>query len=191
MSLPLIQDCPCPQEGGPGLSLSPRVSPGGDVPVPGSCQGEGDRTQCPPCPPQELSGFTLDPVAFEDGKGKCPYDPTKGHTGLIVGRCHPWGCPGGCPPVPPPPLKPLCHRRRALLGHLQQLPGHGARHPAQPGPALLHENRVPHLVAQRWGQGTRGGDRGGTARGTFVTPCCFRRAPLRGVGLRARERGQR
>uniref|UniRef100_A0A493SST8 Semaphorin 4C n=1 Tax=Anas platyrhynchos platyrhynchos TaxID=8840 RepID=A0A493SST8_ANAPP len=23
-------------------------------------------------------------VAFEDGKGKCPYDPTKGHTGLIV-----------------------------------------------------------------------------------------------------------
>lgn len=36
--------------------------------------------------PQELSGFTLDPVAFEDGKGKCPYDPTKGHTGLIVGR---------------------------------------------------------------------------------------------------------
>ncbi|XP_042750508.1 semaphorin-4C-like, partial [Lagopus leucura] len=33
---------------------------------------------------QELSGFTLDHVAFEDGKGKCPYDPTKGHTGLIV-----------------------------------------------------------------------------------------------------------
>ncbi|XP_028940576.1 semaphorin-4C, partial [Antrostomus carolinensis] len=32
----------------------------------------------------ELSGFTLDQVAFEDGKGKCPYDPTKGHTGLIV-----------------------------------------------------------------------------------------------------------
>ncbi|KFW04026.1 Semaphorin-4C, partial [Fulmarus glacialis] len=37
------------------------------------------------CAPQELSGFTLDQVAFEDGKGKCPYDPTKGHTGLIVG----------------------------------------------------------------------------------------------------------
>ncbi|NXE85292.1 SEM4C protein, partial [Cochlearius cochlearius] len=36
------------------------------------------------CAPQELSGFTLDQVAFEDGKGKCPYDPTKGHTGLIV-----------------------------------------------------------------------------------------------------------
>ncbi|KAI6058928.1 Semaphorin-4C [Aix galericulata] len=33
---------------------------------------------------RELSGFTLDQVAFEDGKGKCPYDPTKGHTGLIV-----------------------------------------------------------------------------------------------------------
>lgn len=39
-----------------------------------------------PRAPQELSGFTLDHVAFEDGKGKCPYDPTKGHTGLIVGR---------------------------------------------------------------------------------------------------------
>ncbi|NXP01703.1 SEM4C protein, partial [Certhia brachydactyla] len=38
----------------------------------------------PKCTYIELSGFTLDPVAFEDGKGKCPYDPTKGHTGLIV-----------------------------------------------------------------------------------------------------------
>ncbi|XP_040545413.1 semaphorin-4C [Gallus gallus] len=38
----------------------------------------------PKCAYIELSGFTLDHVAFEDGKGKCPYDPTKGHTGLIV-----------------------------------------------------------------------------------------------------------
>ncbi|NXD17846.1 SEM4C protein, partial [Nothocercus nigrocapillus] len=38
----------------------------------------------PKCTYIELSGFTLDRVAFEDGKGKCPYDPTKGHTGLIV-----------------------------------------------------------------------------------------------------------
>ncbi|KAI1230107.1 hypothetical protein IHE44_0010499 [Lamprotornis superbus] len=38
----------------------------------------------PKCTYIDLSGFTLDPVAFEDGKGKCPYDPTKGHTGLIV-----------------------------------------------------------------------------------------------------------
>ncbi|NXA15669.1 SEM4C protein, partial [Sapayoa aenigma] len=38
----------------------------------------------PKCTYIELSGFTLNQVAFEDGKGKCPYDPTKGHTGLIV-----------------------------------------------------------------------------------------------------------
>ncbi|NXU93274.1 SEM4C protein, partial [Xiphorhynchus elegans] len=38
----------------------------------------------PKCTYIELSGFTLDQMAFEDGKGKCPYDPTKGHTGLIV-----------------------------------------------------------------------------------------------------------
>ncbi|RMB91084.1 hypothetical protein DUI87_32682 [Hirundo rustica rustica] len=38
----------------------------------------------PKCTYIELSGFTLDAVAFEDGKGKCPYDPTQGHTGLIV-----------------------------------------------------------------------------------------------------------
>ncbi|XP_062452769.1 semaphorin-4C [Rhea pennata] len=38
----------------------------------------------PKCAYIELSGFTLDQVTFEDGKGKCPYDPTKGHTGLIV-----------------------------------------------------------------------------------------------------------
>uniref|UniRef100_A0A8C2TN23 Semaphorin 4C n=1 Tax=Coturnix japonica TaxID=93934 RepID=A0A8C2TN23_COTJA len=31
-----------------------------------------------------LSGFTLDHVAFEEGKEKCPYDPSRGYTGLIV-----------------------------------------------------------------------------------------------------------
>ncbi|NWI56378.1 SEM4C protein, partial [Calyptomena viridis] len=63
----------------------------------------------PKCTYIELSGFTLDRVAFEDGKGKCPYDPTKGHTGLIVGRCHcqpPSGLLGGVPTEPPTPLHP-------------------------------------------------------------------------------------
>ncbi|NXL01947.1 SEM4C protein, partial [Mesembrinibis cayennensis] len=58
----------------------------------------------PKCTYIELSGFTLDQVAFEDGKGKCPYDPTKGHTGLIVGKWHrrpPAGV-GGVPTAPPP-----------------------------------------------------------------------------------------
>lgn len=30
--------------------------------------------------------FTLERGEFEDGKGKCPYDPAKGHTGLLVGE---------------------------------------------------------------------------------------------------------
>ncbi|NXX57776.1 SEM4C protein, partial [Scopus umbretta] len=58
----------------------------------------------PKCTYIELSGFTLDQVAFEDGKGKCPYDPTKGHTGLIVGRWHhraPTGVRGTAPPLSP------------------------------------------------------------------------------------------
>lgn len=33
--------------------------------------------------------FTLDRAEFEDGKGKCPYDPAKGHTGLLVGEWLP------------------------------------------------------------------------------------------------------
>ncbi|KTG31724.1 hypothetical protein cypCar_00017650 [Cyprinus carpio] len=33
---------------------------------------------------QNADHFTLDSAALEDGKGKCPYDPAKGHTGLIV-----------------------------------------------------------------------------------------------------------
>lgn len=35
---------------------------------------------------QNADHFTLDSTALEDGKGKCPYDPAKGHTGLIVGE---------------------------------------------------------------------------------------------------------
>jgi len=35
---------------------------------------------------QKAEDFTLDTAALEDGKGKCPYDPAKGHTGLIVGK---------------------------------------------------------------------------------------------------------
>lgn len=35
--------------------------------------------------------FTLERGEFEDGKGKCPYDPAKGHTGLLVGE---WLSPG-------------------------------------------------------------------------------------------------
>ncbi|XP_029768541.1 semaphorin-4C [Terrapene carolina triunguis] len=38
----------------------------------------------PKCTYIELSSFSLNRLAFEDGKGKCPYDPAKGHTGLIV-----------------------------------------------------------------------------------------------------------
>ncbi|XP_029460180.1 semaphorin-4C isoform X2 [Rhinatrema bivittatum] len=38
----------------------------------------------PKCTYIELSSFTLDRFSLEDGKGKCPYDPSKGHSGLIV-----------------------------------------------------------------------------------------------------------
>uniref|UniRef100_A0A665X1B3 Sema domain-containing protein n=1 Tax=Echeneis naucrates TaxID=173247 RepID=A0A665X1B3_ECHNA len=37
----------------------------------------------PKCTSVNAEYFTLDPD-LEDGKGKCPYDPAKGHTGLIV-----------------------------------------------------------------------------------------------------------
>lgn len=38
----------------------------------------------PKCAYIELSTFTLDSVNLEDGRGKCPYDPSTGHTGLVV-----------------------------------------------------------------------------------------------------------
>ncbi|XP_030057532.1 semaphorin-4C isoform X2 [Microcaecilia unicolor] len=38
----------------------------------------------PKCSYIELSSFTLDRFSLEDGKGKCPYDPSKGHSSLIV-----------------------------------------------------------------------------------------------------------
>lgn len=37
-------------------------------------------------PAQDMVTFTLEHGAFEDGKGKCPYDPAKGHTALLVGE---------------------------------------------------------------------------------------------------------
>ncbi|XP_063788069.1 semaphorin-4C [Pseudophryne corroboree] len=38
----------------------------------------------PKCTYIELSSYTLDSVNLEDGRGKCPYDPSSGHTGLVV-----------------------------------------------------------------------------------------------------------
>uniref|UniRef100_A0A8D0E4D3 Semaphorin 4C n=1 Tax=Salvator merianae TaxID=96440 RepID=A0A8D0E4D3_SALMN len=38
----------------------------------------------PKCAYIDLDTFSLDKLSFEDGRGKCPYDPAKGHTGLIV-----------------------------------------------------------------------------------------------------------
>ncbi|XP_028596444.2 semaphorin-4C [Podarcis muralis] len=38
----------------------------------------------PKCAYINLATFSLDRLSFEDGRGKCPYDPDKGHTGLIV-----------------------------------------------------------------------------------------------------------
>ena len=35
---------------------------------------------------QNIAYFTLSTAPLEDGRGKCPYDPAKGHTGLIVGE---------------------------------------------------------------------------------------------------------
>lgn len=39
---------------------------------------------------QDMLTFTLERGDFEDGKGKCPYDPAKGHTGLLVGKWLSW-----------------------------------------------------------------------------------------------------
>lgn len=38
----------------------------------------------PKCTYIDMLTFTLERGDFEDGKGKCPYDPAKGHTGLLV-----------------------------------------------------------------------------------------------------------
>uniref|UniRef100_A0A669DJW8 Sema domain-containing protein n=1 Tax=Oreochromis niloticus TaxID=8128 RepID=A0A669DJW8_ORENI len=40
----------------------------------------------PKCTYVNADSFTLNAAALEDGKGKCPYDPAKGHTGLIVDK---------------------------------------------------------------------------------------------------------
>ncbi|XP_062995112.1 semaphorin-4C [Elgaria multicarinata webbii] len=38
----------------------------------------------PKCAYIDMATFSLDRLSFEDGRGKCPYDPAKGYTGLIV-----------------------------------------------------------------------------------------------------------
>ncbi|XP_068130980.1 semaphorin-4C-like [Hyperolius riggenbachi] len=38
----------------------------------------------PKCAYIDLATFTLDGANLEDGKGRCPYDPSTGHTGLVV-----------------------------------------------------------------------------------------------------------
>ncbi|XP_015197371.2 semaphorin-4C isoform X2 [Lepisosteus oculatus] len=40
----------------------------------------------PKCTYIDSTDFSLDSTALEDGKGKCPFDPVKGHTGLIVDK---------------------------------------------------------------------------------------------------------
>uniref|UniRef100_H2UG62 Sema domain-containing protein n=1 Tax=Takifugu rubripes TaxID=31033 RepID=H2UG62_TAKRU len=40
----------------------------------------------PKCTLVNADYFTLSTAPLDDGKGKCPYDPAKGHTGLIVDR---------------------------------------------------------------------------------------------------------
>uniref|UniRef100_A0A3Q1BGR7 Sema domain-containing protein n=1 Tax=Amphiprion ocellaris TaxID=80972 RepID=A0A3Q1BGR7_AMPOC len=40
----------------------------------------------PKCTYVNADYFALNTGALEDGKGKCPYDPAKGHTGLIVDK---------------------------------------------------------------------------------------------------------
>lgn len=42
--------------------------------------------------PQDAEAFAL-PGSFEEGKEKCPYDPARGFTGLIIGE---WAPPSGC-----------------------------------------------------------------------------------------------
>ncbi|XP_049640792.1 semaphorin-4C isoform X1 [Suncus etruscus] len=38
----------------------------------------------PKCTYIDMPTFTLEPGELEDGKGRCPYDPAMGHTGLLV-----------------------------------------------------------------------------------------------------------
>ncbi|XP_053126120.1 semaphorin-4C [Hemicordylus capensis] len=38
----------------------------------------------PKCAYIDMATFSLDRTTLEEGRGKCPYDPAKGHTGLIV-----------------------------------------------------------------------------------------------------------
>lgn len=47
--------------------------------------------------PQDAEAFTL-PASFEEGKEKCPYDPARGFTGLVIGERA----------LPAPPVPPAC-----------------------------------------------------------------------------------
>ncbi|NWX48706.1 SEM4C protein, partial [Steatornis caripensis] len=128
----------------------------------------------PKCTYIELSGFTLDQAAFEDGKGKCPYDPTKGHTGLIVGR---WHCRtragvGELPTVPPSPsLNPCLADGELYSATFNNFLG--------TEPVILR-NLGPHYSMKTeyltsWLNGTVGGTWWGTAR---TPPCPGTALPL-------------
>lgn len=41
-----------------------------------------------PTPPLKDADRFMLPSHFEEGKEKCPYDPARGYTGLIVGKQH-------------------------------------------------------------------------------------------------------
>lgn len=60
-------------------------------------------------PLKDADRFLL-PSHFEEGKEKCPYDPARGYTGLIVGKQHfsqGWQGHAGCPHPGPIPSTPM------------------------------------------------------------------------------------
>ncbi|KFW04339.1 Semaphorin-4G, partial [Eurypyga helias] len=76
---PVGRPCLAQTRARPRASLCPRWQPGagrrgGSVP---SCLTQS------PLPLKDADGFTL-PTHLEEGKEKCPYDPARGYTGLIV-----------------------------------------------------------------------------------------------------------
>lgn len=56
---------------------------------------------------QDMPTFTLQRGDLEDGKGKCPYDPAKGHTGLLVGEWTSSSSKGVWSPSPSGPAHPM------------------------------------------------------------------------------------
>uniref|UniRef100_A0A8C5NIT3 Sema domain-containing protein n=1 Tax=Junco hyemalis TaxID=40217 RepID=A0A8C5NIT3_JUNHY len=103
----LIQECPCPQEGGPRLSPSPRGSPGG-CPCPWACVGGTDTTQCPPphpVPPRSSPASPWTRWRSRTAKANVPTTPPRATpasswVGDTSGDTTGWGC----HPCPPPPL---------------------------------------------------------------------------------------